>query len=470
MSRDDALRAAREFAANGRFLAELAKRVAVPTQSSIDESHQDLWHYLQHVLAPDFKKLGCDVSIHPNPIENGGPFLVAKRIEDPTLPTVFCYGHGDVVPGMAGEWKNNLNPWGITVDGDRVYGRGTADNKGQHTINMLALEAVIAQRGQLGFNLTFLVEMSEETGSSGLREFCAANKELLAADVLIASDGPRVAVDRPTMVLGVRGAMAFSLVADLRQEDHHSGNWGGVIADPTVLLAHALSTIMDRNGKILIQEWLPKDLPEYVRASLKDCPFDPGESADTVDEYWGEPGFSTAEKLCAWNSFDVLSMDVGDAKNPVNAIPKRAVMHCGLRFIVGTNTDDVVPALERHLAKHGFSMIDVEQPAHNPAYQASRHDPNIPWVKWASKSMEKTLGQAPQILPNGAGSLPNDIFCDLLGMPTLWVPHSYNSCGQHAPDEHLLMPQVEEGLEIMAGLFWDAGELGEGYTNVPASK
>lgn len=463
MSREDTIRRAKGFAADGRFLAELGKRVGVPTQSSIESSHKDLWYYLEHVIAPDFENLGCNVTIHPNPIEGGGPFLVAKRVEGPALPSIFCYGHGDVVPGMEGAWKDNLDPWSTTVLGDKIFGRGTADNKGQHTINMLALEAVIAARGKLGFNLTFLVEMAEETGSLGLREFCAANKDMLASDVLIASDGPRVAVDTPTMVLGVRGAMEFSLVADLRQEDHHSGNWGGILADPTVILAHALTTIMDRNGKILIDDWLPKNLPDYVRASLEGCPFDPGESADTPDDYWGEPGFTTAEKLCAWNSFDVLAMDVGDAKNPVNAIPKRAVMHCALRFVVGTDTDNVVPALRKHLDEQGFGMIHVEEPDHNPAYQASRHNPNLPWVQWAANSVKTTLGRAPQVLPNGAGSLPNDIFCDLLGMPTIWVPHSYNSCGQHAPDEHLLMPLVKEGLEMMAGIFWDAGELGEGF-------
>jgi len=460
MTREQAVQSSRAFASDGRFLKDLAKRVAIPTQSSVSGSEADLWRYLTDELKPDFERLGCVVSTHANPVDGGGPFLVAKRVEDPKLPTIFCYGHGDVVPGMASEWQDNMDPWLLTIADEKVYGRGTADNKGQHTINMLALEAVLAARGKLGFNLTFLVEMSEETGSQGLREFCAANKELLASDVLIASDGPRVAVDLPTMVLGVRGAMAFSLIADLRHEDHHSGNWGGIIEDPTVLLAHALSTIMDRNGKILVDDWLPKDLPDYLRASLKDCPFDPGESADTPDEHWGEPGYSTAEKLCAWNSFDVLSMDVGDAKNPVNAIPKRAVMHCGLRFIVGTDTDRVVPALREHLEQHGFPMIQVEEPDHNPAYQASRHNPNLPWVKWVANSIEKTMGKPPQVLPNGAGSLPNDIFCDLLGMPTIWVPHSYNSCGQHAPDEHLLLPATIEGLGMMAGIFWDAGELG----------
>ena len=458
-----AIERARSNLNDGQFLKYLGQRVSVKTQSSVAGSLPDLNYYLDQTIAPDFRSMGFDTQTFANEATDGGPFLVASRIESDDLPTIFCYGHGDVVPGMEGAWSEGRDPWTVTIEGDRIYGRGTADNKGQHTINMTALEAVLAERGELGFNMKFLVETSEETGSPGLREFCQAKKDLLAADVLIASDGPRVAVDTPTMVLGVRGAMEFSLVADLRQEDHHSGNWGGILVDPSILLSYALSTIISREGRILIPEWLPKNVPDYVKESLVDCPFDPGESADMPDHEWGEPGLSVAERLYAWNSFSVLAMEAGEPTNPQNAIPKRAALHCGLRFIVGTETDKVLPALRAHLDKHGFDMIRIEAPADSPAYQASRHDPNLPWVKWAGRSIEATMGRTPQILPNAAGSLPNDIFCDVLDMPTLWVPHSYNSCGQHAPDEHLLMPLVEEGLAMMTGIFWDAGELGGAF-------
>ena len=73
-------------------------------------------------------------------------------------------------------------------------------------------------------------------------------------------------------------------------------------------------------------------------------------------------------------------------------------------------------------------------------------------------AIEATSGQSPDLLPNLAGSLPNDIFARVLGLPTLWVPHSYPACAQHAPHEHLLAPLAREGLQVMAGLFWDLGE------------
>ena len=90
---------------------------------------------------------------------------------------------------------------------------------------------------------------------------------------------------------------------------------------------------------------------------------------------------------------------------------------------------------------------------------ATRSDPNNKWVKLALKSINESLGHPASLLPNIGGSIPNDIFAELLGLSTIWIPHSYTGCAQHAPNEHLLVPIVREGLSIMTGLFWDIGEL-----------
>ena len=105
-----------------------------------------------------------------------GPYLLADYREDASLPTVLTYGHGDVVDGMEGEWRDNLDPWQTTTKGERVYGRGTADNKGQHSINIAALRAVREARGgKLGFNAKFIIETGEEIGSPDLRQVCESH-------------------------------------------------------------------------------------------------------------------------------------------------------------------------------------------------------------------------------------------------------------------------------------------------------
>jgi acetylornithine deacetylase/succinyl-diaminopimelate desuccinylase-like protein len=135
---------------------------------------------------------------------------------------------------------------------------------------MAALAAVIAERDRLGFNVKLLIEMGEEVGSPGLRELCEAHKDgLLKADLLIASDGPRIAPDRPTLFLGARGSHPIDLIVDLREGGHHSGNWGGLLANPGIALAHAIALITDARGAIQVPEWRPP-LPQSVRRD----PFD----------------------------------------------------------------------------------------------------------------------------------------------------------------------------------------------------
>ena len=79
-------------------------------------------------------------------------------------------------------------------------------------------------------------------------------------------------------------------------------------------------------------------------------------------------------------------------------------------------------------------------------------------MRWAAESIARTAGAGPAILPNLGGSLPNDVFAETLGLPTVWVPHSYAGCSQHAPDEHLLAAVARDALRLMTGLFWDLGE------------
>ncbi len=457
MSRERAIAHAERYFDEGGFFTDLARRVAIPTESQNPERRAELARYLSAEMQPSFEKLGFRCRTLQNPAPGGGPFLFAERIEDPALVTVFSYGHGDVIRGQDGQWRAGLDPWRLTREDDRFYGRGTADNKGQHSINLGAIAAVVAARGRLGFNLKVLIETGEEVGSPGLREVCAMHREALKADVLIASDGPRLAPGRPTIFLGSRGALNMDLVVDLRAGGHHSGNWGGLLANPGIILAQALATVTGPRGEIRVPEWRPDTLTPAVRAALADLEVQGGPDGPSVDPDWGEPGLTPAERVFGWSSFEVLAFVCGNPDKPVNAIPPRASCHCQLRYVVGIDPADIVPALRRHLQKAGFPMVKVSA-ARDGFFAATRLDPGHPWVRWTVESLERTSGKRPAILPNLGGSLPNDIFSDLLGLPTVWIPHSYAACSQHAPNEHMLAPVARDGLRLMAGLMWDLGE------------
>ena len=329
MTRAAAIAAAERYFDEGGFVADLARRVAIPTESQVEERLPVLHAYLADEIAPSLARLGFQSEIVDNPINQaggrGGPVLIAERREDDAATTVFGYGHGDVIRGLEPQWRDGLSPWQLQQEGDRLYGRGTADNKGQHTINLAALDCVLKTRGRLGFNAVFLIETGEEIGSPGLREVCRQHKDRLAADVLIASDGPRLAPERPTIFLGARGAMNFDLVGRparrrpsfgqlgraARQSRHHPGARAGDDhrrqgRDPGARVGPDAFAELGARGA--------GRLPGGVHG---------GEDAPEIDPDWGEPGLSPSEKVFGWCSFEVLAFATGNPDNPVNAIPPK---------------------------------------------------------------------------------------------------------------------------------------------------
>lgn len=453
-SRDQAIKIAEQYFDDDSFVNDLTQLVAVETESQNPDKRAELYRYLNDHITPMLTKLGFTSEVFENPIVTGGPILVGSRIEDTSLPTIFTYGHGDVIHGQNSQWRKGLHPFKVRIEDDKIYGRGTADNKCQHLINLSAMAFVIAQKGKLGFNVKIVVETSEETGSLGLREFFEINKTLLAADILIASDGPRLAPETPTLFMGTRGGINFDLEVNLRDGSNHSGNWGGLLADPAIILCHAISTITDARGQINIADWRPNSFTPNISKALKGLPIKGGPQ---ISDNWGEQGLDPAERAFGWNSFAVLAMHSGVPENPVNAIAGNASAHCQLRFVVGTDVDNIIPALRKHLDHQGFAQVTIK-PSKNLCFKATRMDLDHPWVEFTARSITKTCGKQPHLLPNLAGSLPNDAFSEILGLTTIWIPHSYGGCSQHAPNEHILKPIARDALRNMTGLFWDIGD------------
>ena len=175
--REQAIARAMRLFDSGRFRDRLAGLVAIPSTSQDPAHMPDVQRYLADAIRP-----WLETGLHRR-----NPSQSARRLRPdpdrrthggPGMPTILTYGHGDTVRGLEDQWRAGLDPWTLTERGDLWYGRGTADNKGQHAVNLSALEAVLEERGgKLGFNVKLVLETSEERGSTGLREFVAANAE-----------------------------------------------------------------------------------------------------------------------------------------------------------------------------------------------------------------------------------------------------------------------------------------------------
>lgn len=453
-TRADALAAAQERFDSGRLFDELAARVQRRTVSTDPTLAEETEDYFREDLGPAVEGMGFTWRRFDNPASPTHPFLIAERIETDAAFTVLMYGHADVQPPQTGQWREGLDPWTLTVDGDRWYGRGSADNKAQHTINLAALDEVIRlSGGTLGYSVKLLVESGEEAGSPGLSQFCAEHRDELAADVFLASDGPRMSAETPTVFLGSRGTTLIRLEVEERDRAHHSGNWGGVLSNAGTILAHALASLVDARGRILVDALRPTGIEDAVREATARLRVgsDLGDPALTED--WGEPDLSPAERLFAWNTLEILDFICGDPDQPVGAIPGTAHADLQFRYVVGsTDAEAVVPAVRAHLEAAGLRQVTVVD---RGGMTATRLSPEDPWAQLALASLEETTGKAPALVPNLAGTIPNGAFADVLGLPTVWVPHSYPGCAQHAPNEHVLASLTREAMGIMAGLLWD---------------
>jgi acetylornithine deacetylase/succinyl-diaminopimelate desuccinylase-like protein len=231
-----------------------------------------------------------------------------------------------------------------------------------------------------------------------------------------------------------------------------------LISNPAIELAHAIASLVGPTGQIRVPEFVPSHIPDNVRTALSDIEVTSNDGGPALEPWWGEPGLTLAEKVFGWCNLEVLAFEAGNPKAPVNAIPPRAWARMQLRFVVGIDTSDMLGTLRRFLDRQGCSRVQIGL-SRDDMFVATRLDPDHPYVHYAVASIARTQGEKPAVLPNLGGSLPNDIFSEILGLPTIWVPHSYPACSQHAPNEHMPLSIISEGLAIMAGLYWDMADM-----------
>lgn len=448
--KEKAVQHATQYFDKGYFKKDLAELISVKTESQNNECN--LENYYDQNIIPMLVKMGFKCKVMENPLSKANIILFAERIENAEFSTILTYGHGDVVLGQDSCWDNGLSPYKLIEKDNRYYGRGTADNKGQHLINIKALNSLLSVQKKLGFNFKILFEMGEEIGSPGLKAFCQENKELLKADVFIASDGPRISQKIPTIFTGSRGGINFDLSVNLRDNAHHSGNFGGILKDPSIILSHAIASITDARGQINIPEWLPTSLTPDIKEILAKLPL--VDAGFDLDPDWGQKELTMTERVFGWNSFSVLAMLSGEPEAPLNAISGHARSTCQLRFVVGTDVNKIIPALRNHLNSFGFEDVNIHESEMIP-FPATRLEMNNSWLSLITKSLENSMGSKIDLLPNLGGSLPNDSFSEVLELPTIWIPHSYAGCAQHSPNEHLSVPLARQALICMTALFAD---------------
>lgn len=429
-------------------LEELCSILKFPSISTATEHAGDV-RACGEWLVKKLDGMGLSVEMHET---KRHPVVVARNEHVEGRKTVLIYGHYDVQPVDPVElW--DTPPFEPTIKDDRIWARGATDNKGQLMAHLLGVEKTLKEKGELPVNLIFLFEGEEEIGSPNLVPFLLEHKDALACDIIAVSDTGMVARGVPTMGYGLRGIACCEVLVTGPKGDMHSGVYGGCIANPATAVARLVASLHDDEGRIMVEGFYDdvKPLEGWERDMWAQIP---GVSdADMLNttgspEVFGEPGYSSAERLWARPTAEVNGIGGGyQGEGSKTVLPAKAMAKFSFRLVPNQEPKDIQEKVQKHLEKHAPKGVKVEVVVGHdgkPYYS----DPHSDYGKAAQRALESAFGKQPVLIREG-GSIPiiKDMQ-DILGADTLLLGLALPDCQIHAPNENFWIENFEAGIAL----------------------
>ncbi len=386
---------------------------------------------------------------------NGNPIIYGELLVDKKQPSLLFYGHYDVQPtGALKLWETP--PFIPSERNNRLYGRGAGDNKGQFISHILATKYYLETFGNSPINLKFILEGEEEIGSRSLEQFAKQNKELLKADLVYTADGSMGLDDTPLINLGTRGIMNFNLEIHTAYADNHSGNRGGVIENSAWELTRVLASMVDSNGKILIDGFYDGLVePSSEELDLLDkIPFDRGRLADIYEvKTIKKSNLDFFKDLYLMPTLTINNINTGYPCCKVkNKIPGRAEAQMEVRLSYKQDPEKIKKAIKKHI--HNINPYVKIVPLNNTMLPSkSRIKPS--WSRDILSSIDKVTSKRPLIVPGGGASLPEYIWSEILNIPSVIVPYANIDENNHGPNENIRLDLFNQGIKISAQIIHD---------------
>lgn len=431
-----------------RFLSELFDLLRIPSISA-QSSHKGDMQTCAEWLAAALVKSGADrAEVMPT---EGNPVVYAEKIIDPKARTVLVYGHYDVMPvDPLDEWRTD--PFEPVVADGRIWGRGADDDKGQLYMHAKAFEAMCAT-DSLPCNVKFMLEGEEEIGSASLYKFCADNKQLLEADIILVSDTSMISFDTPSITCGLRGITYMQVEVTGPDKDLHSGLYGGAVANPANVLTQLVASLVDENGHVTIDGFYDdvRVLTDSERTELNKAPFSLDEYKRAVDvrDVAGEAGYTTIERTGIRPSLDVNGIWGGYIDEGTKTIiPSKASAKISMRLVPDQDFNKIAELFEKHFRKIAPRSVRVDvRFLHGGAPYVSPTD--MPAYKAAERAVEQTFGRKPLPFYSG-GSIPIiSGFEKILGIKSILLGFGLSQDAIHSPNESYGLDQFYRGIETL---------------------
>jgi acetylornithine deacetylase/succinyl-diaminopimelate desuccinylase-like protein len=429
------------------YLSQLCGFLRLPSISTLPEYRAAIWQTAEW-LVQEMSRIGLHKA---RIIETAGhPIAYAEWLEAGSeAPTVLVYGHYDVQPPDPLElWESP--PFEPTFRDGKLYARGASDNKAQMFSQLKAVESILAATGTVPVNVKFCFDGEEEIGSPSLEPFVMANRDLLAADSILISDGPMLSAGQPTIDYALRGVVMAEIRVSGPRRDLHSGNYGGAVHNPAQAVAEIVARLHDENGRVTIPGFYDNVLPlsDAERELLEQVPYpvQQWQEETGAPQLWGEAEYSLLERMTARPTCEVNGIWGGFSGNGSKTVlPAEAGAKITMRLVAKQEPGRIAQLFKEYV----LSLVPdtVRVTVTTGAASAAAVTPfDSPQIAAAAKAYEVGWGAKP-ILSRAGGSLPIlDAFQRELGIPFVLMPFGLDD-NRHSPNEHYHLDHFYKGID-----------------------
>tara|TARA_B100000965_G_C19600320_1_gene762227 strand:+ start:819 stop:2156 length:1338 start_codon:yes stop_codon:yes gene_type:complete len=443
---------------NKKHLDDLISYLKFPSVSTDSRYKADVRECAEW-LKTKIIDVGLEASIHET---SGHPIVIGRNIHKEGLPTVMIYGHYDVQPAdPIDQW--NSPPFEPLIDGDKIFARGSTDNKGQNLAHLLGLGETINEDGELPVNIIFLVEGEEEIGSPNLEPFLKENKNELQCDVIAVSDTGMIGPGIGTFTYGLRGVACMEVKVIGPSRDLHSGVFGGSVANPCSAISKLISSLHKPDGSVNVEGFYDKvkDIEDWEKQAWSSIQVDPNETLilTGVNELFGESGFTDFERRWSRPTAEVNGVGGGyQGEGSKTVIPSESFVKLSFRLVPDQDPDEILNLVKAHLDKFTPNGVRIECELGHSG-KSYLMDPKSGYGLAAQKALKETFNCDPALIREG-GSIPIvQTFKDVLNVDTLLLGLALPDCQIHSPNENYSIDNFYDGIRLNRNLIKEIGGL-----------
>jgi acetylornithine deacetylase/succinyl-diaminopimelate desuccinylase-like protein len=428
----------------GKLVSDLQMLIRQPSVSAKNQGIEQCATLVSRLL----KKSGISSEILR--LKGVAP-LVFGEIKSKKNPnkTLLFYNHYDVQPVEPLElWDDD--PFSGKIKGNKIFGRGSADDKGELITRIKAVEAFLKETGDVPCNIKFVIEGEEEIGSANIGRYLTKFKKKFACDAVIWEFGYVDSKNRPVIGLGMKGLLYVELSAKESVRDAHS-SLAVIIKNPAWRLVEALKTLRDSSGRILIKDWYKEVVP-FTKSDIKLLDREPFDESGFKAEYGirefvnAKRGLEVKKALAGDPTCNIAGLVSGyTLEGAKTVLPASALVKIDFRLVPKMDPKKQLARLKRHLREKGFPDIKVKV-FHGEA--AARTDPNDPFVAQVRDAAKKSFGDY-IINVSNAGTGPMHSFVNILKAPCISIGSTYMFARIHSPNEFARVDLLKKTTKCM---------------------